>query len=232
MALRNEAELGRRSSFTNVGHAVMEVVTDRLEFRPTRSTPYDMLRPVAGVFETELLRRTERSLSVELDIDGTQTTGFVGVGHGIVGPDGRPRVLHEHEVIVNETGCSALVGVRRVRRRHCWPQRRSGEFLLAITDNMTEGMIATDANGAVTFVNAAAAKVNIDLLGSLSETMFRSLLQMGRPLQTTGPRPRRRVGQRDSRLYVECDDPIVVQRGDRRCPSRRRASLAAEGFKG
>jgi PAS domain S-box-containing protein len=54
---------------------------------------------------------------------------------------------------------------------------QSREFLLAITDNMTEGMIATDAQGMITFANAAASRLvkieTSELLASAATSVFR-----------------------------------------------------------
>jgi PAS domain S-box-containing protein len=54
---------------------------------------------------------------------------------------------------------------------------QSREFLLAITDNMTDGMIATDERGMITFANAAASRLlkisASELMTFDASTMFR-----------------------------------------------------------
>ena len=95
---------------------------------------------------------------------------------------------------------------------------RSREFLVALTDNMNEGMIATDASGTVTFVNAAASRlVRADssvLLGSRAESLFR----LEDPHEH---RARRKSGTSGRRLVPESAPPggplhrVVRRRDDR-----------------
>ena len=66
----------------------------------------------------------------------------------------------------------------------------SRQFLSAITDNMAEGMIATDREGKVTFVNAAAERLlgweAAELLGKSAHATYHSS-------GLTGPRTRGRI---------------------------------------
>jgi PAS domain S-box-containing protein len=59
----------------------------------------------------------------------------------------------------------------------------SRQFLLAITDNMTEGMIATDQEGLITFANAAAGRLlgrdAAELIGAPALEHFRSRRENG-----------------------------------------------------
>lgn len=110
----------------------------------------------------------------------------------------------------------------------------SREFLLAITDNMNEGMIATNSTGAITFVNAAAGRlIKVDaseLLGSPASSLFRLEPPIGTGVEDSEP-DLSNVWTRCQTMHVDmclavCSDRSTV-------PVALTASpLAAEGIKG
>jgi PAS domain S-box-containing protein len=111
----------------------------------------------------------------------------------------------------------------------------SREFLLTITDNMHEGMIATDAIGVVTFVNAAASRlIKIDpseLLGSSANSLFR-FANFGESRGQDAGTDLSDVWTRGTRLQV--DLAHALRRGHEGVAVTLTASplLAAEGIKG
>ncbi|HEV7958990.1 MAG TPA: PAS domain S-box protein, partial [Acidimicrobiales bacterium] len=66
----------------------------------------------------------------------------------------------------------------------------SRQFLLAITDNMTEGMIATNVGGVITFANAAAGRLlglaPTDLIGASALEHFRVRPESGQQAHADG----------------------------------------------
>ncbi len=240
--LRNESQLREAERLTHLGHWEWDLGTDRLEFMA------DEIYAIYGSDRSQwpgsmdaflAFVPPEEQSTVRVALDHTIMAGSAEVTHRIVMGSGDTRFLHMRtEVVVNDDGAPVrILGTSLDITDAMLAQQQlesSREFLLAITDNMTEGMIATDANGAVTFVNAAASrllKVNgHDLLGSPAETLFRLALPNGAPAPDDGHRLGD-VWTNGTPLYVEfgsvvCSDGAAV-------PVALTASpLAAEGFKG
>ena len=79
-------------------------------------------------------------------------------------PDGEPRWVRMHaETILDASGVpERVMGITLDITSYIAAKQElahSRQFLLAITDNMTEGMIATDHEGTITFANAAAGRL-------------------------------------------------------------------------
>ena len=228
---------GRRSSFTHLGHSEMDLGTDRLEFMADELYAIYGIAPGQWPGDFETLRSfvvpSDRP-AFERAIDETLTQGSSELVHGIVGQDGTPRMLRTRTELIRGrdgqpervVGVSLDVTVYVTARQEL---DQSRQFLLAITNNMAEGMIATDSHGVITFANAAAAKLfHFDaarLIGRPTHEVFASLLQMGRPLPTTGPRPFGDVWA-DGTAACTLNSTIrsFVQRWVRRCPSPYSAS--------
>jgi len=85
---------------------------------------------------------------------------------------------------------------------------QSDEFLLAITDNIAEGMIATDRQGIITFANAAAERLfklsSSELLGSTTKAAF-TLRSAGELSSPEAKCPLRRVWSKGESISVDHD---------------------------
>ncbi len=102
--------------------------------------------------------------SVEAAFEEALRRGTTEVLYKISRPDGEPRWVRMHaETVLDASGApERVVGITLDITSYIAAKQelaRSRQFLLAITDNMKEGMIATDENGFITFANAAAGRL-------------------------------------------------------------------------
>jgi PAS domain S-box-containing protein len=218
---RNEAHLREAERLAHVGHWEWNLRTDTFEFMA------DEMYWIYGTSADEWQSTYESFLSFvvaddraafQMAIDETLAHGSAESIHRIVAADGESRVVRMRtELVAGRDGLpERVVGVSldvTVYVQAKQELRQSREFLLAITDNMAEGMIATDGHGVITFANAAAGKLfhlnPDDLIGRstwdafqlkgdiASDTAENSLAEVwtrGRPLIVQSDVIRRRDG--------------------------------------
>ena len=240
--LRNESQLREAERLTHVGHWEWDLSSDRLEF---------MADEIYAIYGTDRSRwqgsmdaflafvPPEEKSTVRAALDHTILAGSAEVTHRIVKGSGDIRYLHmRSEVVVNDEGAPVrILGTSLDITDAMLAQRQlesSREFLLAITDNMTEGMIATDANGAISFVNASASRLlkvdGAELLGTPADSVFRLTPPNGTAARDDGSRLGD-VWAEGKPMYVEfgsvvCSDGVALPVAITASP------LAAEGFKG
>jgi PAS domain S-box-containing protein len=151
-------------------------------------------------------------------IDETLTSGSASLTHRIVGRDGVGHVVRSKTEAINgkDGRTERIVGVSLDVTVHSNARKELDEsrlFLLAITDNMAEGMIATDCEGVVTFANAAASRLfhlsTIEMIGHMVRDVFRF---QGDPDETTSdpPCPLGRVWS--DGLPYNAENKVVVRR--------------------
>lgn len=164
---RNESQLRQAERLTHVGHWEWELRTNRLEF---------MADEIYAIYGTDPERwgatlesflaavPDEERADVRLALERSVVEGSAELTHRVHSATGGTRYLHVRtEVVVDEDarpvrvlGTSLDITDTRLAQEQI---ENSREFLLAITDNMNEGMLATDAEGRITFVNAAASRL-------------------------------------------------------------------------
>ena len=181
---RSESQLREAERLTHVGHWEWDLATDRLEFNADEIYAiYGIDRdewPATSAAFLDYVPGEERAL-VQASLARTIDTGSGEWTHRIDASDGYSRFVHVRaEVVVDDDrvarrvrGTSLDITDAQLAQQQIESSR---EFLLAITDNMNEGMLATDANGAITFVNAAASRLAgspaQDLLGTCAADLF------------------------------------------------------------
>jgi PAS domain S-box-containing protein len=174
---RDAAVLRDAERIAHMGHWEWELVTGRVEFLA------DEMFTIYGIAPGEWEGRIEALLAfvppderhlVEQALERTLTAGSAEVEHSIVRPDGQTRLVRKHAEAIYDSehkpvrviGASIDITDQKAVEHEIEHSRR---FLSAITDNMAEGMMATDSKGTVTFVNAAAERIlgwsAADLLG-------------------------------------------------------------------
>ena len=151
--------------------------------------------------------------AVKQAIDSSLTSGTAEVEHSIVRPDGEVRFVRTStEAVGGSNGTSMrIVGTSQditAQKAAEQEMENSRRFLSAITDNMAEGMIATDNEGKVTFVNAAAERLlgwkAADLLGKSAHDSYHFQWPDGTPYRAEDC-PFRDVWERGERLLVDHD---------------------------
>jgi PAS domain S-box-containing protein len=164
---KNEAHLREAERLAHVGHWEWNLRSDNFEFMA------DEMFWIYGTTRREWKSNYDSFLSFVVPADRTAfqeainetlTNGSAELVHRILAGDGEPRVVRMRtELVAGKDGLpERIVGVSLDVSVHVLAKqelRQSREFLLAITDNMAEGMIATDGGGVVTFANAAAGKL-------------------------------------------------------------------------
>ena len=164
---RNEALLREAERLAHVGHWEWDIASGRVEFMADEIFTIHGLRPPQwrATFEAlaELVHPEDRGL-FQRAIDRTLASGRAEIEHRIVRPDGEVRYVRKHtEAVPGSDGrplrvvgtCQDITDQKAVQR----DIEHSRQFLAAITDNMAEGMIATDGAGNVAFTNAAAERL-------------------------------------------------------------------------
>jgi len=181
---RSEALLREAERIAHVGHWAWDITTGRIEFMADEMFAICGIDP--AVFEGTLeavvaLVAPEERGTLEQAIKQTFISGTAEVEHRLVRPDGEVRfVLTSTELVRGSDGEPLrMVGTcQDITERKATEQEleHSKQFLSAITDNMAEGMIATDSEGTVTFVNAAAERLlgwkAADLVGKAGHTAY------------------------------------------------------------
>ncbi|HEY1222950.1 MAG TPA: EAL domain-containing protein [Acidimicrobiales bacterium] len=181
---KNEAHLREAERLAHIGHWEWDPSTDALEFMAEEmSQIYGTAEPGWRGNREEFLSFVapeERHLVEEL-LDTTRQAGSGEVVARIIRPDGASRwVRMRAEMISAGPGAlERMIGTSLDITVHIAAKQQlaeSRQYLLAITNNMAEGMIATDAHGVITFANRAAGKLvgldPVDIVGTPTGTTF------------------------------------------------------------
>jgi PAS domain S-box-containing protein len=218
---KNEAHLREAERLAHVGHWEWNLRTDSFEFMA------DEMYWIYGTCREEWPSTYDSFLSFvvpddrlafQAAIDDTLARGSAESVHRIVAADDENRVVRMRtELVAGKDGLpERIVGVSldvTVYVQAKQELRQSREFLLAITDNMAEGMIATDGEGIITFANAAAGRLfHLDPDGLIGRTTCESFQLKGnvRGTESAGC-PLAEVWTRGKSLIVQSD---VIQRRD------------------
>jgi PAS domain S-box-containing protein len=212
----NEGLLREAERIAHVGHWEWDLATGRVDFMA------DEMFAIYGITARDwdgtqesffgLVAENERQ-AVRQAIDSSLKRGSAEVEHSIVRPDGEVRFVRTRteavggadERAVRLVGtCQDITGQKAVEQEI----EHSRRFLSAITDNMAEGMIATDNAGRVTFVNAAAERLlgwkAADLLGRSAHDSYHFQWPDGSPYLERDC-PFTEVWERGERLLVDHD---------------------------
>jgi PAS domain S-box-containing protein len=181
----SEARLREAERLAHVGHWEWSLHSDRFEFLADEMFRIYGVSPTQwnSSFESFLsyVEPSERSL-VENVFANISTHGSSEIAHRITRPDGEVRTvrLRAEADLDDEGNLARVVGTCQdvTEYRDAKVQlAQSRQFLLAITDNMAEGMIATDVEGTITFANRAAGTLlgilPTELVGLSTKDAFR-----------------------------------------------------------
>jgi PAS domain S-box-containing protein len=181
----SEARLREAERLAHVGHWEWDLQSDRFEFLA------DEMFRIYGVSPSQWNNSLETLLSyvepserplVDDVFRNTITHGSSEIAHRITRPDGEVRTvrLRAEAVLDDEGTVERVVGTCQDVTEYIDAKvqlAQSRQFLLAITDNMAEGMIATDAEGIITFANRAAGSLlgvpSVELVGLSTKDVFR-----------------------------------------------------------
>jgi PAS domain S-box-containing protein len=181
----SEARLREAERLAHVGHWEWNLDSDRFEFLA------DEMFRIYGVSPSQWTNSFEALLSfvepserqlVQNVFSDTLAHGSAEIAHRITRPDGAVRTvrLRAEAITDNEGNPERVVGTCQDVTDYIDAKvqlAQSRQFLLAITDNMAEGMIATDSDGVITFANSAAGSLlgidPIELVGLSTKDAFR-----------------------------------------------------------
>jgi PAS domain S-box-containing protein len=174
----NEAHLREAERLAQMGHWEWDLGTDEFTFLADEMHGIVGIDPLAwnGTYQDFLatVDPTDRP-AVEAAFREALSNGSTEVLYKISRPDGEPRWARMHaETTLDAVGVpQRVMGITLDITPYIAAKQElahSRQFLLAITDNMTEGMIATDEVGTITFANAAAGRLlgrdAADLIGA------------------------------------------------------------------
>ncbi len=180
----NESRLRAAERLTHVGHWEWDLQSDHFDFLA------DEMFSIYGVSPSEWTRspdiflsyvdESERQLVDDVFRDAIKN-GSAVVAHHITRPNGEVRSVRiRAEAVYDEGGRpERLLGTVQDITEYLEAKiqlAQSRQFLLAITDNMAEGMIATDGEGIITFANTAAGTLlhssAADLVGRATDHAF------------------------------------------------------------
>jgi PAS domain S-box-containing protein len=181
----SEARLREAERLAHVGHWEWNLESDRFEFLADEMFRIYGVSPLqwATSFEALLsfVEPSERQL-VQNAFSDTLAHGSAEIAHRITRPDGAVRTvrLRAEAITDSEGNPERVVGTCQDVTDYIDAKvqlAQSRQFLLAITDNMAEGMIATDTDGVITFANTAAGSLlgidPIELVGLSTKEAFR-----------------------------------------------------------
>jgi PAS domain S-box-containing protein len=181
----SEARLREAERLAHVGHWEWNLESDRFEFLADEMFRIYGVSPSqwATSFEALLsfVEPSERQL-VQNAFSDTLAHGSAEIAHRITRPDGAVRTvrLRAEAITDSEGNPERVVGTCQDVTDYIDAKvqlAQSRQFLLAITDNMAEGMIATDTDGVITFANTAAGSLlgidPIELVGLSTKEAFR-----------------------------------------------------------
>ncbi|MGC2169415.1 MAG: EAL domain-containing protein [Acidimicrobiales bacterium] len=180
----NESRLRAAERLTHVGHWEWDLSSDHFDFLA------DEMFAIYGVAPSEWTRspeiflsfvnETERQLVEDVFRDAIKD-GSAAVAHHITRPNGDVRSVRIRAEAIHDQGGRPvrLLGTVQDITEYLEAKiqlAQSRQFLLAITDNMAEGMIATDGEGIITFANTAAGFLlhtsARDLVGRATDDAF------------------------------------------------------------
>jgi PAS domain S-box-containing protein len=164
---RQEASLREAERLAHVGHWEWDLASGRVEFMADEVFTIHGLDRAGwrGTFAALLeLVHPEDRVAFEQAIGQGLSGDNCELEHRIIRPDGEVRFVRKHtEAIPGPDGQPVrIVGTcQDITEQKATEQEieRSRQFLAGITDNVAEGMLATDGEGNVTFVNAAAERL-------------------------------------------------------------------------
>ncbi len=174
---RNESLLREAERLARVGHWEWDLAGGRVEFMAEEIFTIHGIAPSGwkGTFDAllELIHPEDRAGFREA-IDHALVHGSAQLEHRVVRPDGEVCFVRTRTEAIGDGAATSvrLVGTCQDITEQKLAEREiehSRQFLAAITDNMAEGMIATDGEGKLTFINAAGERLlgwrAADLLG-------------------------------------------------------------------
>lgn len=163
----SEATLRDAERLAHLGRWEWETETDKFEFLAEEVFAIHGVTPGnwGGTYQSflNLVYPGDRD-TFEAAIAATKETGMAKLQHRITLPSGEIRHIMLHAELLPAAGSqgkriagtcidiSDLVVANAAREK-------SNQFLLAITDNMVEGMIALDREGTITFANQASCRM-------------------------------------------------------------------------
>jgi len=213
---RNEALLREAERLAQVGHWEWDLASGRVEFMADEIflihgiTPTDWpatMEALTALVHPEDRSRFEEAIALTLEV------GSAELEHRIIRPDGEVRLVRKHaEAVLGSDGapvrvvgtCQDVTEQEAVKKEI----ESSRQFLAAITDNMAEGMMVTDGEGNLTFLNAAAERLlgwsADDLLGQSAHSAvhFRYGDGSDYPVEQC---PLRRVWEQGETLMIDKD---------------------------
>jgi PAS domain S-box-containing protein len=187
----NEAHLREAERLAQMGHWEWELGSDQFTFLA------DQMYDIVGIDPLEWNGTYQHFLStvdaadrpsVEAAFAEALSRGTTEVLYKICQPAGECRWVRMHaETALDASGTpERVVGITLDITSYIAAKQElahSRQFLLAITDNMTEGMIATDQEGLITFANAAAGRLlgrdAAELIGAPALEHFRNRRENG-----------------------------------------------------
>jgi PAS domain S-box-containing protein len=212
----HEALLREAERIAHLGHWEWDLATGRVDFMADEMFAIYGITPAewSGNYEAFLaLMHPEDRRGGEQTINGSIASGAAEVEHRIVRPYGEVRFVRTcTETIRDSDGeparivgtCQDITEQKAVQEEI----EHSRQFLSAITDNMAEGMIATEREGKVTFVNAAAERLlgweAGEMLGKFAHATYHSQRADGSPYPVEDC-PLRRVWECGETLHVDYD---------------------------
>ena len=180
----SEERLREAERLAHVGHWEWNLRSNRFEFLADEM--FRILAISPAEWENSLdaflsfVDSSEREL-VRSVFTNACATGSSEIAHRITRPDGEVRTVRlRAEAALDDGILQRVVGTCQDVTEYFDAKvqlAQSRQFLLAITDNMAEGMIATDAEGTITFANRAAGTllgiVSAELVGLSTKDAFR-----------------------------------------------------------
>ena len=164
----NESHLREAERLAQMGHWEWDLRSDRFTIMADEMFSLFGVAPLEwkGNYQAFLATVDVANLqSVEVAFGEALTRGKAEVLYKVRRPDGELRWARTHaETKFDDHGLpERIVGITLDITAYIAAKQeltQSRQFLLAITDNMAEGMIATDVGGMITFANAAAGRLS------------------------------------------------------------------------
>jgi PAS domain S-box-containing protein len=236
-----EAHLREAERLAQMGHWEWELQSDQFTFLADEMYGIVGIDPHQwkGTYQDFLATIDPVDLPfVEAAFNEALRSGKTEVLYKISRPDGEPRWARMHaESVLDARGLpERVVGITLDITSYIAAKQElahSRQFLLAITDNMTEGMIATDESGTITFANAAAGRLlgsdATELIDGLVLEYFRVRRENGQAEDAA--RQLSAVWTRGDSMSVEYD--VLVRRDGSTFPISYNATpLRDEGLRG
>ena len=211
---KNEAYLREAERLAHIGHWEWDINSDSVKFLA------EEMGQIYGAVDPQWRGTREQFLGfvapeerhiLEGMLDTTRREGIGEAVTRIVRADGESRFVRTRAEIVS-TGLDAperMIGTSLDITDHIAAKKQLAEsrkFLLTITNNMAEGMIATDGDGVITFANRAAGKLVALDPGELVGTVLHEAFQLkGRDgvEETPAACPLRGVWERGESLNID-----------------------------